>query len=63
MPRNMYRAHYKLFEISGNHLLLKKIEYSYIPRNIEKKLKSKKGTRDMHAILSNNHVQPISKQK
>jgi hypothetical protein len=42
---------------------LKNIEYSYIPRNIEKKLKSKKGTRDMHAILSNNHVQPINKQK
>ena len=40
-----------------------KIEYSYIPRNIEVFLKSKKGTRDMYAILSNNHVQPISKEK
>ena len=40
-----------------------KIEYSYIHRNIEVILKSKKGTRDMYAILSNNYVQPTSKQK
>jgi hypothetical protein len=52
----MYRAHYTLFEIPWIHLLLKKkysekidgdnaskIEYSYIPRNIDVFLKSQKG--------------------
>ena len=33
-----------------------KCEYSYISGNIEKNVKNKKGTRDMYAILSNNHV-------
>jgi hypothetical protein len=40
-----------------------KIEYPYIARNIKVFLKSKKGTRDMYAILSKNHLQPTIKQK